>query len=63
MMSNYDESFNNKSRDARKFPITIFADFLIFILQDQFYKRRCLALACNGPLAKDIEKQLRNTFQ
>ena len=34
MTSNYAESFNNKSRDARKYPITTFADFLRFTLQD-----------------------------
>ena len=63
MTSNYAESFNSKSRDARKFLIITFAEFLRFTLQDWFYKGRGLALACNGPLAPDIEKQLRNTFQ
>ena len=62
MTSNYANCFNSKSRDARKFPTTTFAYFLRFILQDWFYKQRGLALACNGPLASDIEKQLHNTF-
>ena len=34
MTSNYTESFNNKSRDARKYLIIIFTDFLRFTLQD-----------------------------
>ena len=56
MTSNYAESFNSKSRDARKYLITTFADFLRFALQDCFYKRKGSALACNGPLATNIEK-------
>ena len=56
MISNYVVRFNSKSKDTRKYPITIFADFLRFILQDQFYKRRGLVLTCNGLLAQDIEK-------
>ena len=56
MTSNYAESFNSKSRDARKFSVAIFVDFLRFTLQDWFYKRRCLASTCNGPLVTDIEK-------
>ena len=63
MTDNYAESFNSKSRDTRKFLITTFADFLRFTLQDWFYKRRDLALACNGPLVPDIEKQFHNAFQ
>ena len=34
MTSNYAESFYSKSRDARKYYITTFADFLRFTLQD-----------------------------
>ena len=63
MTSNYAESFNSKSRYARKYPITTFVDFLRFTLQDWFYKRRDLALAYNSPLAMDIKKQLCDTFQ
>ena len=34
MTTNYAKSFNSKSRDARKYSITTFADFLRFTLQD-----------------------------
>ena len=63
MTSNYVESFNSTSRDARKLPTTTFTGFLRFTLQDWFYKRKYLAPTCNGLLAMDIEKQLHNTFQ
>ena len=35
---NYAESFNNKSRDVKKYLITTFVDFLIFTLKDLFFK-------------------------
>ena len=63
MTINYAESFNSKSKNARKYLITTFANFLRFTLQGWFYKRRGLASACNGPLAPDIEKYLRHSFQ
>ena len=63
MTSNYIESFNNKSRDTRKYPITTLVDFVRFTLQDRFFKRRNLAEKCNGPLATNIEKDLHQSFE
>ena len=62
MNNNYAENFNSKSRYARKFSITIFVELLRFTSQDWFYKRKGLALTCNGPLALDIRKDLRHSF-
>ncbi|XP_062118315.1 uncharacterized protein LOC133831929 [Humulus lupulus] len=40
MTSNYAESFNNKTRDARSFSITTFVKFIRFTLQSWFCDRR-----------------------
>ena len=63
MISNYVESFNSKSREGRRYPITIFVDFLRFTLQQWFYVRRDLVDKCNRHLAIDIEKDLRKLFE
>ena len=38
MIRNYVESFNSKSREARRYLITTFVDFLRFTLQQWFYE-------------------------
>ena len=63
MTKNYAEIFNSKSRYARKYPITTFADFLRYTLQDWFVKRRDLSVKCNGPLVTNIEKDLHGEFE
>ena len=62
MTRNYTKSFNSKSRDARKYPITLI-DFLRYTLQDWFVKWRDLAVKCNGLLATNIEKELCGAFE
>ena len=63
MTSNYAESFNSKSRDARKYLVTTFTNFMRFTLQDWLFKRRSLASTCNKYLAPDIEKDLHDSFE
>ena len=53
------ESFNNKSKEGRRYPITTVVNFLRFTLQQWFYVRKDLANKCKMPLAVDIEKNLR----
>ena len=63
MTRKYAKSFNSKSRDARKYSITTFTDFLRYTLQDWFVKRIDLVDKYNGPLATNIEKDLRASFE
>ncbi|XP_062113929.1 uncharacterized protein LOC133824929 [Humulus lupulus] len=58
MTSNYAESFNNKTRDARSFPITTFVKFFRFTLQSWFYDRRETSEKTTTTLAPTYEKNL-----
>ena len=62
MTRNYAESFNGKSRRAKRYPITTLVDFWRFTLQDWFCKQRELVDKCNGPLSPDIENNLHKSF-
>ncbi|PON72091.1 hypothetical protein PanWU01x14_069330, partial [Parasponia andersonii] len=63
MTSNNTESFNNTSRDARKYPITTLAEFLRYTLQTWFFERRTLAMKSNKPLSTKIEKKLEDRIE
>ncbi|PON36560.1 Zinc finger, PMZ-type [Parasponia andersonii] len=63
MTSNNAESFNNTSRDARKYPITTLAEFLRYTLQTWFFERRTLAMESNKPLPTKIEKKLEDRIE
>ncbi|XP_062100885.1 uncharacterized protein LOC133806813 [Humulus lupulus] len=58
MISNYAESFNNKTRDARSFPITTFVEFIRFTLQSWFCNRRETSEKTTTTLAPTYEKIL-----
>ncbi|XP_062104027.1 uncharacterized protein LOC133815175 [Humulus lupulus] len=58
MTSNYVESFNNKTRDARSFPITTFVEFIRFTLQSWFCDRRETSKKTTTTLAQTYEKDL-----
>ncbi|XP_062086287.1 uncharacterized protein LOC133792401 [Humulus lupulus] len=58
MTSNYVESFNNKTRDARSFPITTFVEFIRFTLQSWFCDRRETSEKTTTNLAPTYEKNL-----
>ncbi|XP_062119216.1 uncharacterized protein LOC133832964 [Humulus lupulus] len=58
MTSNYAESFNNKTRDARSFPITTFVEFIRFTLQSWFCNRRETSEKTTTTLAPTYEKKL-----
>ncbi|XP_062100869.1 uncharacterized protein LOC133806796 [Humulus lupulus] len=58
MTSNYAESFNNKTRDARSFPITTFVEFIRFTLQSWFCNRRETSEKTTTTLAPTYEKNL-----
>ncbi|PON34852.1 Zinc finger, PMZ-type [Parasponia andersonii] len=63
MTSNNAESFNNTSRDARKYPITTLAEFMRYTLQTWFFERRALAMESNKPLPTKIEKKLEDRIE
>ncbi|XP_062075732.1 uncharacterized protein LOC133779846 [Humulus lupulus] len=58
MTSNYAESFNNKTWDARSFPITTFIEFIRFTLQSWFCDRRETSEKTTTTLALTYEKIL-----
>ncbi|XP_062104221.1 uncharacterized protein LOC133815389 [Humulus lupulus] len=58
MTSNYVESFNNKTRDARSFLITTFVEFIRFTLQSWFCDRRETSEKTTTTLAPTYEKNL-----
>ncbi|XP_062085526.1 uncharacterized protein LOC133791623 [Humulus lupulus] len=58
MTSNYAESFNNKTRDARSFSITTFVEFIRFTLQSWFCDRRETSEKTTTTLALTYEKNL-----
>lgn len=59
MTSNVAESFNSKTRDARKWPITTVAEFLRYTIQSWFYERRMEAEKSTIPIAKKMEEDLQ----
>lgn len=59
LTSNYAESFNSQSREARKYPITTLADYLRFTLQDWFHTRRERASNHQDRLSTYYEKVIR----
>ena len=50
MTSNNAESFNNKTRNARTFPITTLLEFIRFTLQTWFFERGEIANKLNTKL-------------
>ncbi|XP_062093532.1 uncharacterized protein LOC133799538 [Humulus lupulus] len=58
MISNYAESFNNKTQDARSFSITTFVEFIRFTLQSWFCDRRETSEKTTTTLAPTYEKNL-----
>ncbi|XP_062113715.1 uncharacterized protein LOC133824757 [Humulus lupulus] len=58
MTSNYTESFNNRTRDARIFPITTFVEFIHFTLQSCFCDRRETSEKTTTTLGPTYEKNL-----
>ncbi|XP_062088746.1 uncharacterized protein LOC133795306 [Humulus lupulus] len=58
MTKNYAESFNNKTRNARSFPITTFVEFIRFTLQSWFCDRRETSEKTITTLAPTYEKNL-----
>ncbi|XP_062074978.1 uncharacterized protein LOC133778986 [Humulus lupulus] len=58
MTNNYDESFNNKTRETRSFPITTFVEFIRFTLQSWFCDRRETSEKTAITLAPTYEKYL-----
>ena len=58
MTSNYAESFNNKTRDARTFPVTTFVEFIRFTIQSWFAARREEVEKCTSKLATIYEKDV-----
>ena len=58
MTSNYAESFNNKTRDARTFPVTTFVEFIRFTIQSWFTARREEVEKCTSKLATIYEKDV-----
>ncbi|XP_062086217.1 uncharacterized protein LOC133792329 [Humulus lupulus] len=56
--NNYVESFNNKTWDARSFPITTFVEFIRFTLQSWFCDRREMSEKKTTTLAPTYEKNL-----
>lgn len=63
LTSNYAESFNSQSREARKYPITTLADYLRFTLQDWFHIRREKAAKHEDRLSPYYEKVIRADYQ
>ncbi|XP_062114620.1 uncharacterized protein LOC133825730 [Humulus lupulus] len=53
MTSNYAESFNNKTWDARSFPITTFVEFIRFTLQSWFWRHEFHVL--DGELNGEVD--------
>ncbi|XP_047320567.1 uncharacterized protein LOC124924596 [Impatiens glandulifera] len=60
MTSNYAESFNSQSREARKYHITTLADYLRFTIQEWFNNRREKASNHKECLSHYYEKFLRD---
>jgi hypothetical protein len=58
MTSNYAESFNNKTRDARSWPITSFVEFLRFTIQSWFYEKNEAVGKCTTFLAPAYESKV-----
>ncbi|XP_062075314.1 uncharacterized protein LOC133779360 [Humulus lupulus] len=58
MTSNYAESFNNKTGEARSFSITTFVEFIRFTLQSWFCDRRETSKKTTTTLALTYEKDL-----
>ncbi|XP_062100656.1 uncharacterized protein LOC133806582 [Humulus lupulus] len=58
MISSYAESFNNKTLDARSFPITTFIEFIRFTLQSWFCDRRETSEKKTTTLASTYKKDL-----
>ena len=56
--SNYAESFNNKTRDARTFPVTTFVEFIRFTIQSWFVARCEEVEKCTSKLSTIYEKDV-----
>ena len=59
MTSNYAESFNNKTKEARSFPVATFLEFIRFTLQSWFADRRERAAKATTVLSPEMEKDLK----
>ena len=59
MTSNYAESFNNKTKEARSWPVASLIEFIRFTLQDWFAIRRAAAGKAKSILTKHMEADLR----
>ncbi|XP_062100040.1 uncharacterized protein LOC133805910 [Humulus lupulus] len=53
------ESWNNVIAEARGWPITCLMEFMRHTLQKWFFERRTVASAATGPLATEVEADLR----
>ena len=60
MISNYLESFKNKTNDAISFPVTTFIEFICFTLQMWFATQRKDIEKCTTILSKLMEEDLTN---
>ena len=58
MTSNNAESFNNKTRNARTFPITTLLEFIRFTLQTWFFEREEIANKLNTKLTPTWQNDL-----
>ncbi|XP_062078696.1 uncharacterized protein LOC133783165 [Humulus lupulus] len=63
MTSNWAESFNNKTKDARAFPITAFVEFIRFTIQTWFATRKENAEKCSTTLSPVMEGDLSCQFE
>ena len=60
MTSNNAESFNNKTRNARTFPITTLLEFIRFTLQTWFFNREEIARKCDTRLSPKFQDNLEH---
>lgn len=63
MTSNVAESFNNKMKHARKWPITTVAEFLRYTIQCWFYECRNEAEKPSLLIVKKMDEELQDLFQ
>ena len=61
MTSNYAESFNNKTKTARSFPVTTFVEFIRFTLQTWFAKHRQSIENCTSRLSPKMEEDVKKS--
>ncbi|XP_062075352.1 uncharacterized protein LOC133779401 [Humulus lupulus] len=60
MTGKYVESFNNKTKDARTFPVTIFLEFIWFTLQSWFSERRNVTEKTTTKLSTLLDADVSN---